>query len=139
MAGIEACINRPSFPSLLANPFFEVPQKQQSVAIQAYSSKCTILMAKAYDKVVQVGVLVSFLVYLFYGKIQYLISVENIFDFTHQNLYLLYLIILLQHVLSRLLHQLSCCGIFTCCTSYSVVAPFIIFTVLAIILAKPFC
>ena len=39
-------------------------------------------MVKAYDKVVQVGVLVSFLVYLFYGKIQYLISIENIFDFT---------------------------------------------------------
>ena len=25
--GIEACINRPSFPSLLANPLFEDPQK----------------------------------------------------------------------------------------------------------------
>ena len=26
-AGIRACMNRSSFPSLLANPLFEVPQK----------------------------------------------------------------------------------------------------------------
>ena len=26
MAGIEACINRPHFPSLLANPLFKVPK-----------------------------------------------------------------------------------------------------------------
>ena len=25
-AGMEACINRPSFPSLLANPLFDVPK-----------------------------------------------------------------------------------------------------------------
>ena len=37
----------------------------------------------------------SFLVYLFYGKIQYLISIENIFDFSHYNLYLLHLVFLL--------------------------------------------
>ena len=37
----------------------------------------------------------SFLVYLFYGKIQYLILIANIFDFSHYNLYLLYLVILL--------------------------------------------
>ena len=41
-------------------------------------------------------------------------------------------------ILSRLLHQLSYCGIFIYYTSYSVVAHFIIFTVLAIILAKHF-
>ena len=37
----------------------------------------------------------SFLVYLFYRKIQYLILIANIFDFTRYNLYLLYLVILL--------------------------------------------
>ena len=36
----------------------------------------------------------SFLVYLFYEKIQYLISTANIFDFSHYNLYLLYLAML---------------------------------------------
>ena len=36
----------------------------------------------------------SFLVYLSYGKIQYLISIANIFDFSHYKLYLLYLVIL---------------------------------------------
>ena len=36
----------------------------------------------------------SFLVYLFYGKIQYLILIANIFDFSYYELYLLYLVIL---------------------------------------------
>ena len=66
----------------------------------------------------------SFLVYLSYGKIQYLISIANMFDFTHQKLYLLYLVILLQHVFITfaasivllwylyLLYQLFCCSTF---------------------------
>ena len=36
----------------------------------------------------------SFLVYLFYGKIQYSILIANVFDFSHYKLYLLYLVIL---------------------------------------------
>ena len=36
----------------------------------------------------------SFLIYLSYEKIQYLILIANIFDFSHYNLYLLYLVIL---------------------------------------------
>ena len=36
----------------------------------------------------------SFLVYLSYGKIQHLILIANIFDFSHYKLYLLYLVIL---------------------------------------------
>ena len=69
---------------------------------------------------------------------------DSIFDFDckytrFHSLELISAIFLLQHVfLSRLLHQLSCCGIFICCTSYSVIAPFYYFTVLAIILVKPF-
>ena len=51
-------------------------------------------MAKTYDKVVQVRGLGSFLVYLSYGKIQYLILIANILDFSHYKLYLLYLVIL---------------------------------------------
>ena len=36
----------------------------------------------------------SFLIYLSYEKIQYLILIANIFDFSHYKLYLLYLVIL---------------------------------------------
>ena len=39
--------------------------------------------------------------------------------------------------LSRSLHQFSCCGIFICYTSYSAISHFY-FTVLAIVLVKPF-
>ena len=41
------------------------------------------------------------------------------------------------HFLSCSLHQLSCCGIFICYTSYSAITHFY-FIVLAIVLAKPF-
>ena len=81
----------------------------------------------------------SILVYLLYGQIQYLILIVNIFDFSHYNLYLLYLVILLQHFFYHV-----------CCISCLVVVSlfailiillqhlFIMFIVLNIILAKLF-
>ena len=76
----------------------------------------------------------------------YILWEDSIFDFDCKYIlfYLLELISVvfsrsaIARILSRLLHQLSYCGIFIYYTSYSVVAHFIIFTVLAIILAKPF-
>ena len=54
-------------------------------------------MAKAYNKVVQVGVWVlSWFTYPM-GRF-YLILIANIFDLSHYKLYLLYLVILPQHV-----------------------------------------
>ena len=78
----------------------------------------------------------------------YILWEDSIFDFDFDCKYILFYLLELisvvfsrsaiARILSRLLHQLSYCGIFIYYTSYSVVAHFIIFTVLAIILAKPF-
>ena len=138
MAGIGAFINRPSFPPLLANLLFEVPQKQQSVVIQGYSPKCTTLMAKAYDKVVQVGVWVPSWFTYSMGRFNILFQLQ------------IYLISLVRTYIFYINHFVVARFYHVCCINCSAVISllailvillqhiFIIFTVLVIILAKPF-
>jgi len=52
-------------------------------------------MAKTDDKVVQIGVWVSSWFTYSLGRFNTWFWSQNIFDFTHYNLYLLYLVILL--------------------------------------------
>jgi len=78
-------------------------------------------MAKTYNKVVQVGVWVLFWFTYHMGRFNTWFWLQ------------IYLILLIRTYicciwsfycstfLSRLLRQLSCCSIFTCCTSYSAI------------------
>ena len=81
-------------------------------------------MEKSYDKVVQVEIRVPSQ-FTFCRKIQHSTLIANKYNFTRQNLYLLY--------------QLFYYGIFyhICCISYFVVASFIIFAVLVVWLWYP--
>ena len=87
-------------------------------------------MAKVCDKVVQIGVRAPSQ-FTFCGKIRHSTLIANTYNFTCQNLYLLYLLFcrgILYHI-----YYISCLPWHICCISCSAVTSFIIFVVLAVL------
>ena len=130
MAGIRACINRPSFPSLLANPLFEVSKSNSQQPFRPILQNAQLLWQKPMTRLFKLGF--GFLLgLLILWKDSKLVSVANMFDFSHYNLYLSYLVNLPYLViLSQYVFYHVCC--ISCPAVVSLLA------VLVILLQHPF-
>ena len=124
-AKIGVCINRLYFPSLFSKPTLWSPPKVIASSQLGLFSKMHNFDSRSLWQGCSSWSSCSFLVYFFHRKIPHLMWVANTFDFRSLELIFVILVVLLWHLLLYMLYLLLCRGIFTYCTSYSVVAHFL--------------